>query len=85
MFGLTINILSFHSFRDNQLEQAYQRYSHRQRQKSLIIVNAVDFVLKLLLVSIFLINETEPKNDNHIIERKVRILYFLVYLFSNVV
>jgi adenylate cyclase 8 len=37
------------SFRELHLELAYQRYSHRQRQKSLIIVNLVDALLKIVL------------------------------------
>lgn len=37
------------SFQDCHLELAYLRYSHRQRQKSLIIVNVVDFLLKVSL------------------------------------
>lgn len=49
------------SFRDEQLERAYQRYSQRQRQRSLILVNIVDIVVKLLL-SIFLVStETRGK------------------------
>lgn len=35
------------SFNDGNLELAYLRYSHRQRQKSLIIVNIVDLLLKV--------------------------------------
>ena len=37
------------SFRELHLELAYQRYTHRQRQKSLIIVNFVDALLKIVL------------------------------------
>ena len=37
------------SFHSKHLEMAYLRYSHRQRQKSLIIVNIVDFFLKVHL------------------------------------
>ncbi|XP_063224161.1 adenylyl cyclase 78C [Bacillus rossius redtenbacheri] len=37
------------SFRESHLELAYQRYSHRQRQKSLIVVNVVDSLLKVVL------------------------------------
>lgn len=37
------------SFREPSLELSYQRYSHRQRQKSLIIVNFVDMTLKAVL------------------------------------
>jgi len=33
------------SFKQSSLERSYLTYTHRQRQKSLIIVNVVDFVL----------------------------------------
>lgn len=36
------------SFKDASLESTYQRYSHWQRQKSLIVVNAIDVVLKII-------------------------------------
>lgn len=46
-FGcLTCPILS-NTFHESHLELAYQRYSHRQRQISLIIVNFVDLILKV--------------------------------------
>ena len=32
---------------DERLEIAYQKYSHRQRQKSLLLVNAADLCLKV--------------------------------------
>jgi hypothetical protein len=37
------------------LERSYLTYSHRQRQKSLIIVNAVDLVLKFVLAAVYII------------------------------
>lgn len=37
------------SFRARSLERSYLTYSHRQRQKSLLIVNIVDLVLKVML------------------------------------
>ncbi|XKL60904.1 hypothetical protein PGB90_007961 [Kerria lacca] len=40
------------SFRESHLELSYQRYSHRQRQKSLIIVNFVDILMKTILASV---------------------------------
>jgi len=46
----------FNSFRDRQLEQCYQRYSHGQRQKSLIIAHAIDLLLKLSLLSLALLS-----------------------------
>lgn len=41
------------SFHSKHLELAYLRYSHRQRQKSLIIVNIVDLFLKVALISVW--------------------------------
>ncbi|XP_071529549.1 adenylate cyclase type 8-like [Panulirus ornatus] len=49
------------SFRDQQLELAFQRYSHRQRQKSLIMVNGVDLALKVVLLVIVLAQEGDNK------------------------
>ncbi|GFS35215.1 uncharacterized protein TNIN_240711 [Trichonephila inaurata madagascariensis] len=36
-----------HSFWDPSLEEAYQKYSHRQRRKSLVVVNLIDIILKV--------------------------------------
>ena len=36
---------------DERLEIAYQKYSHRQRQKSLLLVNAADLCLKVSRVA----------------------------------
>ncbi|KAG7304246.1 hypothetical protein JYU34_011184 [Plutella xylostella] len=41
------------SFKDENLECSYQRYSQRQRQKSLIMVNVVDLCLKICLSKIY--------------------------------
>ena len=35
------------NFNDSHLEAAYQRYSHRQRQKSLLILHILDVVVKI--------------------------------------
>ena len=35
---------------DENLEQAYQKYAHRQRQKSLMLVNSADIALKILVL-----------------------------------
>ena len=40
-----------------RLEAAYQKYSHRQRQKSVILVNLIDCALKLATMIILLLNE----------------------------
>ena len=34
---------------DERLEFAYLRYAHRQRQKSLMLVNSADIILKILV------------------------------------
>lgn len=39
------------SFKNKHLEMAYQRYSSRQRQKSLIIVNVVGLILKVIVLA----------------------------------
>ncbi|XP_055845883.1 adenylyl cyclase 78C isoform X2 [Episyrphus balteatus] len=51
------------SFKNSSLERSYLLYTHRQRQKSLIIVNIVDFVLKAVLAVIWLYKEAETKNE----------------------
>ncbi|XP_070498799.1 adenylyl cyclase 78C-like isoform X2 [Chironomus tepperi] len=53
------------SFRAASLERSYLTYSHRQRQKSLIIVNAVDLVLKFVLAAVWIFqqqNQSIPIN-----------------------
>ncbi|CRK99500.1 CLUMA_CG012819, isoform A, partial [Clunio marinus] len=45
------------SFRAASLERSYLTYSHRQRQKSLIIVNAVDLVLKFVLAAVYIFQQ----------------------------
>lgn len=42
------------SFRARSLERSYLTYSHRQRQKSLLIVNIVDLVLKIVLAVVWI-------------------------------
>lgn len=41
------------SFKASSLERSYLTYSHRQRQKSLIIVNIVDLLLKVVLAMVW--------------------------------
>ncbi|EDW78851.2 uncharacterized protein Dwil_GK12673 [Drosophila willistoni] len=52
------------SFKQSSLERSYLTYTHRQRQKSLIIVNVVDFVLKIVLALVWILRraETGPCN-----------------------
>ena len=43
-----------------RLEAAYQKYSHRQRQKSVILVNLIDLALKLAAMTMLLFNQDTP-------------------------
>ncbi|ERL93495.1 hypothetical protein D910_10784 [Dendroctonus ponderosae] len=53
------------SFQCNHLELAYLRYSHRQRQKALIIVNIVDLLLKVALIIVWAGNEQHVILDKY--------------------
>jgi hypothetical protein len=66
-------------FKDSHLENAYQRYSHRQRQKSLVILNIIDIILKLVLLIIFAISDSN-ETDNRL---KYRILYNIPWFVVN--
>ena len=46
-------------FKDKHLESAYQRYSQRQRQKSLVILNIIDIVLKIIFLHAYFVAESE--------------------------
>lgn len=46
----------FNAFQDKLLEQCYQRYSHGQRQKSLIMAHTIDLLSKLMLLYLSLFN-----------------------------
>lgn len=52
---ISFNFSNF--YRAASLERSYLTYSHRQRQKSLIIVNAVDLVLKFVLAAVYIIQQ----------------------------
>ncbi|BFF99153.1 adenylyl cyclase 78C [Drosophila madeirensis] len=47
------------SFKQSSLERSYLTYTHRQRQKSLIIVNVVDFVLKIVLALVWMLRRRQ--------------------------
>lgn len=49
------------SFKQSSLERSYLTYTHRQRQKSLIIVNVVDFVLKIVMALIWMLQPREER------------------------
>ncbi|EDV52605.2 adenylate cyclase type 8 isoform X2 [Drosophila erecta] len=57
------------SFKQSSLERSYLTYTHRQRQKSLIIVNVVDFVLKIVLAFVWIMRRSEEgslESDNEV-------------------
>ncbi|XP_060516864.1 adenylate cyclase type 8 [Cylas formicarius] len=53
------------SFHYKHLELAYLRYSHRQRQKALIIVNIVDLILKVALIFVWAYSEKHIVLSTH--------------------
>lgn len=46
-------------FKDKHLETAYQRYSQRQRQKSLVILNIINIFLKIVILIAYFIAEAQ--------------------------
>ncbi|XP_049887711.1 adenylyl cyclase 78C [Pectinophora gossypiella] len=59
------------SFKDETVESSYQRYSRRQRQRSLIMVNVVDLALKVCLAFTTLINSDSMPLDPYSIASTV--------------
>ena len=57
-------------FKDKHLETAYQRYSQRQRQKSLVILNIIDIVLKAIFLVAYMMAESVQitKLDNTLVD-----------------
>lgn len=53
------------SFRARSLEHSYLTYSHRQRQKSLLIVNVVDLMLKIVLAIIWMCRKSNELVCNY--------------------
>lgn len=52
-------------FKDKHLESAYQRYSQRQRQKSLVILNIIDIVLKVIFLVAYFYAESTTSVHHH--------------------
>lgn len=55
------------SFHSASLERSYLTYSHRQRQKSLIIVNVVDMLVKIILAVVYVWRENPPRVSTTVI------------------
>ncbi|XP_050335698.1 adenylyl cyclase 78C isoform X3 [Bactrocera neohumeralis] len=51
------------SFKQHSLERSYLTYTHRQRQKSLIIVNLVDIMLKVTLAIVWFSKESQRSSN----------------------
>ena len=49
---------------DERLEFAYLRYAHRQRQKTLMLVNLADIYVKILLIFYYYLNEDLDLNKD---------------------
>ena len=71
-------------FKDSHLESAYQRYSHRQRQKSLVILNVIDILLKLVLLVIYSGHIYFNNKDDLLSKVKYRIFYNLPWFIINI-
>ena len=52
---------------DERLEAAYQKYAHRQRQRSLMLVNSADLCLKIVIVlKVLCVIDSSEVEDNEI-------------------
>lgn len=63
------------------LERSYLTYSHRQRQKSLIIVNAVDLVLKFVLAGVWILQQTQYVSKFELIIESLFCLFLVLFLY----
>lgn len=61
------------SFHSPSLERSYLTYSHRQRQKSLIIVNVVDMLVKIILAVVYVWRQNPQR-----VSRKYLYLWIIV-------
>ena len=78
--GILIPKLS-DNFGDTHLEAAYQKYSHRQRQKSLLILNLIDAALKVAFFLAFLMRMREMSGRIRI--PVADLLYILPWIIGN--
>ncbi|XP_014216036.1 adenylate cyclase type 8-like isoform X2 [Copidosoma floridanum] len=59
------------SFHNKHLENSYLQYSHRQRQKSLIMLNIIDLGLKISLISVWLWRRDPHRTTSGLVEALV--------------
>ncbi|CAH0691551.1 unnamed protein product, partial [Chilo suppressalis] len=74
------------SFKDEAVECSYQRYSRRQRQKSLIMVNVVDLALKICLSVIYILTNRSTGTilDTDAVVGAYRIAWTVAFAWLNV-
>ncbi|XP_026726487.1 adenylate cyclase type 7-like [Trichoplusia ni] len=70
------------TFKNKEIETSYQIYLRRQRQKSLLLVNAVDLVLKIGLI--FINTVTHPDVDAEKGQKLDRIVWTVVFASINI-
>ncbi|XP_023954862.2 adenylyl cyclase 78C [Bicyclus anynana] len=69
------------SFKDEAVELSYQRYSRRQRQKSLIMVNVVDLALKICLSLIYTLSN---RNNIGVVTDGYKITWTAAFCLINI-
>ncbi|CAG9576192.1 unnamed protein product [Danaus chrysippus] len=69
------------SFKDETVELSYQRYSRRQRQRSLIMVNVVDFALKICLSLVYTLSN---RDDEKVVADGYQIAWTAAFALLNV-
>lgn len=69
------------NFADSHLEAAYQKYSHRQRQKSLLILNLIDVAVKIAFFFALLIHIRELSGRIRIPIQEL--IYIIPWIFGN--
>ncbi|XP_012552810.2 adenylyl cyclase 78C isoform X2 [Bombyx mori] len=70
------------TFKEEKVECSYQGYSRRQRQKSLIMVNIIDFVLKICLALIYTV--TQRDNPTPIQDMVHKIVWSVAFAWLNI-
>ena len=69
------------NFADSHLEAAYQKYSHRQRQKSLLILNLIDVAVKIAFYLALLVHIHEMSGRIRIPIQEL--IYIIPWIIGN--
>lgn len=73
---------------DERLEFAYLRYAHRQRQKSLMLVNSADILLKFFVIWLGICNDAEEDKsclEQGFFKEETRLAWFAVPILLNII